>query len=1266
MTRSRGSAVSTPTKEEPEQQQQSVIDGDQGSSVTHRPRRSSATPQNKDFVYAKGSPQQQQQQQQQQPPLSPTSPTAKTPAAAASVTPRRVIVIPPKGTPTTDDKKRKTAEDTSAAANANATATTPSPSTKRLRAAAIEKTPPSLNRRRNSPASSREKTIKHDESDDVEDEHVSIDESPALPTPPLSKSNLKLTIRLPEKKTEVTAAAVTPTTEAVAPAPAAAASTPAPPADTPKKGRGRWPRKSVEEAPATPMETTSSSSSTSDHAPTETTSTTTTTTATVTSPQNKLTTIRIKKDLLQPKIAKTAATTATAAPESETQSQQQPQQQTAEPVKRPGFPYIDPATVSSEHVASMKKTVNIIIHLLMKKDVNMFFMEPVTEDIAPNYFTYIKEPMDFKTMKNRNTAGKYLSLDQVLYDFTLICENCMLYNESDSTFFKEARKLLTAGRVLIQSYANKVPSAAGLPASAEQGTSPAGKPMLTGPVTAKPSAATLRERERRASADPSPSPQPTPTRHSRGHHSAAANEAKEEQSKSLSVSATKISPMTRTKSKPGLVQQNNAPQMRNSQVYAAPSTPVVYNTQGMAPFAMPQAPPHLHLMPPAHHDHPGSHMFSMTADQYTLPQSTNVSLPKRKYVKVGTSEANTHTQSIPPTLKSSFAVTKSISEGKDILVSPHNIAGPHTYSMYIPKDKSRTDAVHGAYSVITDELYPKFLAKTTSYQEYLRIEKEKREQYYRLQRQIQEQQQQQYQYHHQQQQQQQQQQEEEDDDEEESSEGEGEGEEESNEDTYEGQATTEAKMDDNNNNNNNTMTSSITSTTTETPETTTTMTEATTTTTTEATNESTTTTTEATTTTTTEATTEFAPIATHPTAEDAMEIDTNQHTTMMTEQQQQQPQSQQQETQPMDTTSQWINEQRIVEIKREYGIDRPVTLNGLPNFLYVGPEKSSVANGAAATSSAKAANSLANSFSQDCLSYLNKQMTSLLSKGKLEQDEQLKSHIDGLMRRTVLRSVKDNSNSNSNSPAVESLLSADSVKQLASSFKNHGVDLSFLDNIVLPVNELQHTSSAMASPAKQDFSDSTPLVATPPPASQDIASDASTSATTATSETSSKQPKTTQQLLEEGFAEICNLQLTQYMRNDNTPTAAELQVAKALHDGIGRLGVTLPPSAYINSREAIRQSIIKSGLHVGSGRQPRPSFLQGRKEILSPSGHGHGISLGAARNNSEETLANTTASLTSTSTSTSSSTSSTSPAVTSSTPTSSTSLAIPNGTVGQQ
>jgi Bromodomain/JmjC domain, hydroxylase len=76
----------------------------------------------------------------------------------------------------------------------------------------------------------------------------------------------------------------------------------------------------------------------------------------------------------------------------------------------------------------LKKVLTAVCH---DKQANLF-LHPVTDDIAPNYSTMIKNPMDLGTMQDKLNHGKYASVQAFLADFTTMIENCRQYNGAKS------------------------------------------------------------------------------------------------------------------------------------------------------------------------------------------------------------------------------------------------------------------------------------------------------------------------------------------------------------------------------------------------------------------------------------------------------------------------------------------------------------------------------------------------------------------------------------------------------------------------------------------------------------------------------------------------------------------------------------------------------------------------------------------------------------------------------------------------------------------
>lgn len=114
---------------------------------------------------------------------------------------------------------------------------------------------------------------------------------------------------------------------------------------------------------------------------------------------------------------------------------------------------IDPITISSPPKSpqrvSYKSSVKHVYHNLFtfmlrqleKRDPNAFFAWPVTDLIAPGYSTIIKNPMDFYTIRKRIEQRFYDTIAEFKADVKLMCDNAMTYNQSDTIYYKTARKL---------------------------------------------------------------------------------------------------------------------------------------------------------------------------------------------------------------------------------------------------------------------------------------------------------------------------------------------------------------------------------------------------------------------------------------------------------------------------------------------------------------------------------------------------------------------------------------------------------------------------------------------------------------------------------------------------------------------------------------------------------------------------------------------------------------------------------------------------------
>ena len=69
------------------------------------------------------------------------------------------------------------------------------------------------------------------------------------------------------------------------------------------------------------------------------------------------------------------------------------------------------------------------------------FLTPVNTDIAPDYYQFIKYPMDLQTVGARITKGYYITRSMFIADVNRIFNNCRLYNDPSTDYYKSADTL---------------------------------------------------------------------------------------------------------------------------------------------------------------------------------------------------------------------------------------------------------------------------------------------------------------------------------------------------------------------------------------------------------------------------------------------------------------------------------------------------------------------------------------------------------------------------------------------------------------------------------------------------------------------------------------------------------------------------------------------------------------------------------------------------------------------------------------------------------
>ncbi|KAL8243396.1 hypothetical protein R6Q59_009654 [Mikania micrantha] len=97
-----------------------------------------------------------------------------------------------------------------------------------------------------------------------------------------------------------------------------------------------------------------------------------------------------------------------------------------------------------------KKTLELILDKLQKKDIYGVYAEPVDPEELPDYHDVIKHPMDFATVRKKLAKGLYSCLKEFESDVFLICTNAMQYNAPDTIYYKQASSIQEQAKLKFQ------------------------------------------------------------------------------------------------------------------------------------------------------------------------------------------------------------------------------------------------------------------------------------------------------------------------------------------------------------------------------------------------------------------------------------------------------------------------------------------------------------------------------------------------------------------------------------------------------------------------------------------------------------------------------------------------------------------------------------------------------------------------------------------------------------------------------------------------
>ncbi|RWS30538.1 histone acetyltransferase KAT2B-like protein [Leptotrombidium deliense] len=94
-----------------------------------------------------------------------------------------------------------------------------------------------------------------------------------------------------------------------------------------------------------------------------------------------------------------------------------------------------------EDIESLYPTFKSILVSVKNHNASWPFLKPVEVEVAPDYYDYIKHPMDLKTMSDRLRSKYYVTKSKFISDMMRIFNNCRLYNSPETEYYRCANTL---------------------------------------------------------------------------------------------------------------------------------------------------------------------------------------------------------------------------------------------------------------------------------------------------------------------------------------------------------------------------------------------------------------------------------------------------------------------------------------------------------------------------------------------------------------------------------------------------------------------------------------------------------------------------------------------------------------------------------------------------------------------------------------------------------------------------------------------------------
>ncbi|KAK5581480.1 hypothetical protein RB653_001513 [Dictyostelium firmibasis] len=98
--------------------------------------------------------------------------------------------------------------------------------------------------------------------------------------------------------------------------------------------------------------------------------------------------------------------------------------------------------LDQQQINSLQQQLAVVLQSIKNHDDAWPFLQPVSVEEVPSYYTIVKDPVDLQMISDRLATGKYYITKNIfLADLKRMCNNCREFNGENSTYYDNADRL---------------------------------------------------------------------------------------------------------------------------------------------------------------------------------------------------------------------------------------------------------------------------------------------------------------------------------------------------------------------------------------------------------------------------------------------------------------------------------------------------------------------------------------------------------------------------------------------------------------------------------------------------------------------------------------------------------------------------------------------------------------------------------------------------------------------------------------------------------